>query len=101
MPTQLTTPVAKNTTQATVDSWHLEVVRDPITLLPLTDQTQLTVTVSLRFADGTVSNKQVVGVALNTLPAGALNTVRTFHQAIIAFMRAQGVLPAGVDTADL
>jgi hypothetical protein len=101
MTTQLTTPVAKNAVSATVDSWHLELVRDPVTLAPIPDQSQFTVTVRLHFADGSEATKNVVGNALNGMPNAAVTAIRNFHNSIVAFMRNQGFLPTGVDTADI
>lgn len=101
MPTALTAPIAKNATSATLDSWHLEVVRDPASLAVLTDQTQFTATVRFRDAGGAELSKVVYGKATADVGAPAALAIRNFHNAVITYLRAQGVLPAGVDTQDV
>lgn len=101
MPTSLTSPVARNAVSATVDSWHLEVARDPATLAVLPAETQFTATVRLRYADGSESSKAVFGQPFSDLSAGAKTALRSFHGSVVTYLRASGVLPAGTDTADL
>lgn len=99
MPTQLTTPIAKNETQATLDGWSLVVVRNG-SLLPDLTQTMMGATLSIRYADGSFSRRVDLTQAASQLNAGALTAVRNFHNALVSYLRAQGLLPAGTDTSD-
>lgn len=100
MTTQLTTPVDRIETQATVDSWGLNITRVAGTLAVDVPNTSIGATVTIRFADGTVSRQVQLSQNGSQLSAGAVAAVRNFHNALVTYLRAQGLLPAGTDTAD-
>lgn len=99
MPTALTTPVDRIETQATVDSWALSIVRTGTLTVDLAN-TSIGATVSIRYADGTVSRQVQLSQNGSQLTAGAITAVRNFHNALVGYLRAQGLLPAGTDTSD-
>lgn len=101
MPTQLTSPIAKNAVSATLDSWHLEVSRDPATLAVILPETTFTATVKFRYADGSEADKKVYGRAVSDINGASALAIRNFHNAVITYLRAQGILPAGTDTQDV
>lgn len=100
MTTTLTTPVNRTETLATVDSWGLNVARVAGTLLVDIPNTSIGAAVSIRFADGTVSRQVQLSQNGSQLSAGAITAVRNFHNALVTYLRAQGLLPAGTDTSD-
>lgn len=99
MTTQLTSPIAKNETQATLDFWSLSVARDG-SLNVVVPNTMFGATLSVRYADGTVSRQVQLSQDGTQLSPAALNAIRTLHAAVITYLRAQGLLPPGNDTAD-
>lgn len=101
MPTVLTTPIAKNAVSATIDAWDLSLFRNPADLTVDPTQTNFTVTLNQRFADGSVAKNIVVGLAYSSLPTSAQNALKSFHASVVAYMRATGALPAGTDTPDI
>jgi hypothetical protein len=101
MPTQLTTPeVLLAVTTATVDSWSVELVRNPDLSVDLS-KSILTAKVTLRDSTGKELNARTMRRAIPDIPAGLKTKANDFHVALIAALKAAGVLPAGTDTADL
>lgn len=100
MGTVLTTPVPKNATQATLESIHIEVQRDP-TLAVIPESSAITGVLLFRLADGTVIDKQVIGVNASDLTAPQRTLIRNFWNAYRDFLRTKGFLPAGVDSQDI
>lgn len=100
MPTTLTTPVAKSETQATLDGWALTVARVSGTLAVDLPNTSMGATLTIRFADGSVSRQVNLSQNGAQLSAAAVTAVRNFHNALVTYLRAQGLLPAGTDTSD-
>lgn len=99
MPTTLTTPIAKNETQATLDNWSLTITRKA-DLTVDTANSMMGATLTIRFADGTPSRQVQLAQSGSQLSAAALTAVRNFHAAVVTYLRAQGLLPAGSDVAD-
>lgn len=100
MTTTLTTPIAKNETQATLDAWSLTVVRVNGTLAVDVPNTSMGATLTIRYADGTASRQVQLSQNGSQLSAAALTAVRNFHNALVTYLRSQGLLPAGTDTSD-
>lgn len=99
MTTTLTTPIAKNETQATLDFWSLTVARDS-SLNVLVPNTSFGATLTIRYADGTPSRQVQLSQDGTQLSVAAINAIRTFHNSIITYLRTQGLLPPGNDTSD-
>jgi hypothetical protein len=99
MPTTLTTPIAKNETQATLDAWSITVVRNGALAVDLPNTT-FGATLSIRYADGTFSRRVDLSQNGTQLSAAAVTAIRNFHNALITYLRTQGLLPAGSDTSD-
>ena len=99
MPTTLTSPTDKIETQATLDAWSLSVVRLPGLTVDVPNTT-FGATVSIRYADGTVSRTVQLSQNGSQLTAGAVTAVRNFQNALVTYLRSQGLLPAGTDTSD-
>lgn len=99
MPTTLTAPIPKTETQATLDAWSLTVVRNGALAVDLPN-TSIGATLSIRFADGSFSRRVDLSQNGSALTPAALTAVRNFHNALVTYLRAQGLLPAGTDTSD-
>lgn len=100
MTTTLTTPIAKNETQATLDAWSLSIVRVNGTLAVDLANTTFGATLSIRYADSTFSRRVDLSQNSSQLSPAALTAVRNFHNALVTYLRAQGLLPAGTDVSD-
>lgn len=99
MTTTLTTPIPKNETQATLDFWALNVARDA-NLNVLVPNTTFGATLTIRYADGSPSRQVQLSQDGTQLAPAALTAIRTLHNAVVAYLRTQGLLPAGTDTQD-
>lgn len=99
MPTTLTTPIAKSETQATLDTWTLTVARNGTLAVDLPN-TGFGATITIRFADGTPSRQVQLSQNGSQLSGTAITAIRNFHNSIVTYLRAQGLLPAGSDVSD-
>ncbi len=100
MTTTLTTPIAKSENQATLDSWSLNVVRINGTLVVDIPNTSFGANLTIRFTDGSPSRQVQLSQNGSQLTAAAITAIRNFHNSIVTYLRAQGLLPAGSDTSD-
>ncbi len=56
--------------------------------------------ITIRLADGTPTRTVQLSQNGSQLTPGAVTAVRNFHNALVTYLRAQGLLPAGTDTSD-
>jgi len=101
MTTTLTTPISVTVTKATVDAWDLRVARVLPGLTVNLADSRFDVTVVNRLASGVEVSRTEVQFPLSEVSAGTLTVLRNFHLQVIAYVKANGALPAGTDTADL
>jgi hypothetical protein len=101
MTTTLTTPIlAPAATKATVDGWSLRVGRNADLTVEATS-TVFTAQITLRSADGASQGQRSLSILASDMTGGAQTSLRSFHNSVTAYLRAQGLLPAGVDTQDV
>jgi len=100
MTTQLTTPVVDTVVGVTVESWQMKLrYNDNFTVDPTSSQFEIIV--ADRRADGSVKQQRNLLLTVSELTNGQKTTLRNFDNSVTAFARAAGLIPPGVDTANL
>lgn len=99
MTTQLTTPVGRISTQASIDNWELVVARNANLSVNLAGS-YVIVEVTFRDAQGAIVERKRYNPTGDALPANVKTAIANLQTALIGYARSAGVLPAGTDTPD-
>lgn len=99
MPTQLTAPIVTNVMHATLDGWELQIKRNS-DLTVNNAASSFAADITFRNGGGSPQRVQRFVRAGPDLPVAVRTAIANLQSALVTYARAQGVLPAGTDTAD-
>lgn len=100
MATQLTTPQVQSATTATLDAFEINLLRRADFSVDVPNS-HLLARVVFREANGNAVRIVNVDKQGSELTAAVRTAARDLQNALVTYLRAQGVLPAGTDTSDL